>query len=193
MYECYLKQHIDKGLCVGVGESSGGFETVAIWSTPKSYEMGLETFQDYMEAGFDNFWHIAGPEGREKIFNGLLPLLDRVSHRILTTDSRFQNMGLYTLVYLGSVNSARGKGNVRAMFDFMFENYIDSPGSENIAYLESSASSNIGIYNRFGFHVYEKIVLGDDQKSGARESEDFALMNIMIRCSKGKDWTEMSR
>lgn len=189
MYECYLRQHIDKGICIGVGESAEGFETVAIWSSPTSYEKGLETFPDFMEAGFDKFWHLAGKEGRDKVFKGLLPLLDEVSERIMTKDSRFHNKGAYTLVYLGSLASARGKGNVRAMFHFMFKNFIDQPDQENIAYLESSASSNIGIYNRFGFHVYEKIVLGDNTKPGARESKDFALMNIMIRAPGGKDWT----
>lgn len=188
MYECYLRQHIDKGLCVGVGEFDGGFETVAIWSTPTSYERGLETFDDYMESGFDRFWHIAGPEGRKKIFRGLLPLLDDVSERILTADSRFRGKSHYTLVYLGSLTQARGKGNVSAMFRFMFENYIDQPGTDNIAYLESSALNNVQIYNRYGFYVYEKIVLGDDKKPNAKESEDYALMNVMIRAPGGVDW-----
>lgn len=190
MYECYLRQHIDKGLCVGVGETQTGFETVAVWSAPKSYDIGLETFQDYMEAGFDRYWHLIGPEGRDKVFKGLLPLLDTVSHRILTTDPRFHDKGLYTLVYLGSLECARGKGNVRAMFDFMFENYIDVPGTNNIAYLESSAPSNIGIYNRFGFHAYEKIVLGDNKRPDAKEGVDYALMNVMIRDCRGADWRE---
>lgn len=182
MYECYLKQHIDKGLCLGIGEGETCFETVAIWSTPTSFDRGLETFHDYMEHGFDKFWTLAGAEGREKVFKGLLPLLDRTSERIVS-DPRFADCGVFTLVYLGSVAEARGKGNVRAMFDYMFGTHIDA-GERNIAYLESSAPSNIPIYNKFGFHVYEQIVLGENGVEG----ENYAAMNVMVRAPHGADW-----
>lgn len=185
MYECYLRQHIDKGICIGVGEFDTGFETVAVWSAPDSYTRGLETFPDYMDAGFDRFWHLAGSEGREKIFNGLLPLLDETSHRIISSDEQLAGKGLYTLVYLGSLESARGKGNVRAMFDFMFQNFIDKPGEDNMVYLESSAPANIGMYNKFGFQKYETIVLGDPTVPNATEGLHFAEMSIMIRLREG--------
>lgn len=187
MYECFLRQHIDKGLCVGIGELADNFETVAIWSAPDSYERGLETFSDFMDAGFDKLWRMAGKDGRAKLFDGLLPLLDEASEKIMSTDP-FKGKGVYTLVYLGSIARARGKGNVRAMFEFMFTNYIDSPCTNNIAYLESSAPNNIGIYNKYGFHVRERLVLGDESGVDAVEGEDYAVMNVMIRGSKGVDW-----
>lgn len=189
VYECYLRQHIAKGLCFGIGESETEFETVAIWSTPTSADDGLDSFANLMDAGYHKLWDISGDEGREKIFKGMLPLLHDTAERILSTDSRFMNKGVYTLVYLGSVASARGKGNVRLMFDYMFEKYIDLPGTSNIAYLESSSADNIPIYNRFGFHFYEDIVLGDKDRPDAKEGDDYAVMNVMIRGPFGEDWT----
>lgn len=192
MYECYLRQHIAKGVCLGIGESETEFETVAIWSTPTSADNGLDSFANLMDAGYHKLWEMAGDEGREKIFKGMLPLLHDTAERILSTDSRFMDKGLYTLVYLGSVASARGKGNVRLMFDFMFHNYIDLPGTSNMAYLESSSPDNIPIYNRFGFHFYEDIMLGSRDGPDAKEGEDYAVMNVMIRGSFGEDWTGSS-
>lgn len=189
LYEAYLRQHIAKGICLGIGETADAFETVAMWSTPTSLNEGLESFHTLMAAGYGELWKRAGPEGQQKIFEGMLPLLHETSARILSTDKRFRDQGVYTLVYLGSIASARGKGNVRTMFDYMFKYYIDTPGSNNIAYLESSSPDNIPIYNRFGFHFYMDIVLGDKAKANAQEGEDYAVMNVMIRGPFGKDWT----
>lgn len=192
LYDCYLRQHLAKGICLGVGEGPEEFETVAIWSDPTSVERGLDSFSNLMEAGYGKLWHLAGPEGREKIFEGMLPLLHTTFERILETDNRFKGKGIYTLVYLGSVASARGKGNLRAIFEYMFKEFIDRPGSNNIAYLESSSADNIPIYNRFGFHFYEDIVLGDKDRAGAKEGDHYSVMNVMIRGSFGHDWTSDS-
>lgn len=189
LYEAYLRQHIAKGVCLGIGETSDGFETVAIWSTPSSVADGLESFHTLMASGYGKLWEHAEQEGQEKIFEGMLPLLHDTSARIFATDKRFRGKGVYTLVYLGSVASARGKGNVRTMFDYMFQKYIDVPNSNNIAYLESSSPDNIPIYNRFGFHFYKDITLGDKDKPNAKEGDDYAVMNVMVRGSFGKDWT----
>ena len=188
LYECYLKQHIAKGLCFGIGESEDGFETVAVWSHPKSVEEGLDSFANLMEAGYGTLWEMSGKKGQEKIFKGMLPLLHDTCERILTSDKRFSAKDVYTLVYLGSEEKARGKGNVRTMFDYMFENYIDVPGNNNITYLESSSADNIPIYNRFGFEFYEDIFLGSQDKPNAREGHDYAVMNVMIRGTNGGPW-----
>lgn len=185
LYCCYLRQHIRKGICLGIGESDEDFETVAIWSTDKSEEEGLDSFVNLMESGYGKLWDQVGEEGRDKIFRGMLPLLHDTAQRILSTDSRFKGKGVYTLVYLGSVARARGKGNVRAMFDYMFTNYIDKPNTNNIAYLESSSADNIPIYNKFGFVFYEDIMLGSNESPTAKEGEDYAIMNVMIRGSFG--------
>lgn len=189
IFQTYLRQHIAKGICLGIGESADGFETVAVWSTPTSLEEGLESFHTLMASGFGKLWELAEREGQEKIFEGMLPLLHDTAARIFATDKRFKGKGVYTLVYLGSVAAARGKGNVRTMFDYMFTNYIDVPNSNHLAYLESSSPDNIPIYNRFGFHFYKNIVLGDRDKPNAEEGEDYAVMNVMVRGSFGEDWT----
>lgn len=189
IYECYLKQHIAKGLCLGIGEGDEEFQTVAIWSTPTSGEDGLDSFANLMDAGYHKLWELSGEEGRHKIFKGMLPLLHDTCERILSTDVRFKGKDCYTLVYLGSVASARGKGNVRLIFEYMFSKHIDVPGSSNIAYLESSSPDNIPIYNRFGFHFYEDIMLGSKDSPDAKEGDDYAIMNVMIRAPNGEDWT----
>ncbi|KAK6458171.1 uncharacterized protein RJT20DRAFT_126118 [Scheffersomyces xylosifermentans] len=189
LYEAYLNQHISKGLCLGINETADSFETVAIWSTPTSVENGLDSFGVLMESGYDKVWQMFGEIGREKVFYGMLPLLHDSCERILSTDSRFRNKGVWTLVYLGSTVAARGKGNARKMFDYMFTQHIDA-SKNNIAYLESSSPDNIPIYERFGFRFYEDITLGDNATKGAIEGEDFATMNIMIRGTNGHDWTE---
>lgn len=192
LYACYLRQHIRKGICLGIGETDEEFQTVAIWSTNTSDEEGLDSFVNLMESGYGKLWDQVGEAGREKIFMGMLPLLHDTAVRILSTDLRFKGKGVYTLVYLGSVASARGKGNVRSMFDYMFSNYIDKPNTNNIAYLESSSPNNIPIYNRFGFAFYEDITLGSKEVPNAKEGDDYAVMNVMIRDSFGHDWSKDS-
>ncbi|KAK6466078.1 hypothetical protein DFJ63DRAFT_311156 [Scheffersomyces coipomensis] len=189
LYEAYLRQHMSKGLCLGINESEDRFETVAIWSTPTSVERGLDSFGNLMQSGYDKVWNLFGDEGRDKIFYGMLPLLHDSCERILTNDSRLRHKGVWTLVYLGSTLQARGKGNARTMFEYMFNNYIDV-SDNNISYLESSSPDNIPIYERFGFKVYEDIVLGNPNVKNAVEGQDYAIMNVMIRGTKGHDWSK---
>lgn len=189
LYEAYLKQHVAKGLCLGVNELDEGFETVAIWSTPYSIEEGLDSFNNLMESGYGDVWKMYGETGREKVFYGMLPLLHDTCERILDTDLRFKDKNLYTLVYLGSCDRARGKGNARKIFDFMFTNFIDN-SDNNIVYLESSSTDNIPIYERFGFKFYEDIMLGEKNLEEDVEGTDYAIMSVMIRGVRGKDWSK---
>ncbi|CAH6718366.1 hypothetical protein CLIB1444_01S05138 [[Candida] jaroonii] len=189
LYEAYLRQHILTGLVIGCNELSDKFETVAMWSLPDSMEKGLETFSTLMKSGYQKVWEVVEDEGREKVFEGMLPLLHDTCERIMSTDVRFKHKNLYTLVYLGSTREARGKGNVRRMFDYMFDKYIDQDPN-SLAYLESSSPSNIPIYNKFGFFFYEDIMLGE-KGPGAIEGTDYAIMNVMIRSYKGLDWQKI--
>lgn len=189
LYEAYISQHILKGLVLGINETETGFETVGVWSLPDSLHKGLDSFTNLMEAGYGRLWDMCNETGRQKIFHGMLPLLHDTCEKILENDSRFVKKGTYTLVYLGSLISARGKGNVRLMFDYMFEEYIDKTPN-NIAYLESSSKSNIPIYQKFGFKFYEDITLGNNESKNGIEGKDYAVMNIMIRGSRGHDWTK---
>ncbi|KAI5956879.1 hypothetical protein KGF54_000497 [Candida jiufengensis] len=190
LYEAYIKQHLKKGIVLGQGENETCFETVSIWSHPKSEEDGLDSFHTLMQSGFDKIWENFGKEGQNKMFSkdGMLPLLHDSCERIIKGDKRFKDKPIYTLVYVGSTKKAQGKGNLRKMFDFMFDNYIDPNNA--LAYLESSSPNNIPIYERFDFHFIEDIMLGDNQLEGAVEGEDYAIMNVMIRGIKGEDWTK---
>lgn len=187
LYEAYLRQHISHGIVIGTNEDEFSFETVAVWSTPESEEEGLEDFATMSEAGYNKVWDLYGPGGRDKIFRGLLPLLHNAAHRILGSDSRFSDKDVYTLVYVGSTAKAQGKGNLRKMFNYMFDKYIDA-SDNTICYLESSAASNIPIYNRFGFIEVEDITLGEKSKN-AQAGVDSAVLTIMIRGNRGVDWT----
>ena len=185
LFEAYLRQHITKGVVFGQGETPLLFETVSIWATPTSAKQGLESFSHLMESGYDKVWNLFGIDGRDKIFQQLMPLLHDTYDRITGTDKRFKGKEVYTLVYVGSTAAARGKGNLRKLFDFMFNNYIDCNGGA-LTYLESSSPVNIPIYERFGFHLVDRIVFGN--KSGI-EGKDCAVMHVMIRGIKGNDWT----
>ncbi|KAI3402494.2 hypothetical protein KGF56_004735 [Candida oxycetoniae] len=188
LYEAYIQQHIAKGLVFGQGETPSGFETISIWSHPESEEQGLNSFNNLMEAGYGKVWNMFGPEGRKKVFYGMLPLLHDSCERIINGDLRFKGKGVYTLVYVGSTPDARGKGNLRKLFDFMFENYIDK-NQGNLTYLESSSIKNLPIYEKFGFHLVEDIYLGN-KFEGAVEGKDYVVMNIMVRGIHGHNWTK---
>lgn len=184
-YECYVHQHILHGIVIGMNETEEDFETVAVWTHP-STEKALYSFSNLINANFDDLYKMCDETTRDKIFDGLLPLLHDSYDEIMFTDPRFKKTPCFTLVYLGSLPKAQGKGNVRKMFDFMFSAYI-TPSS--IAYLESSSPDNIPIYNRFGFHYYKDILLGN-KFPGAIEGKDFSIMNVMIRGKDGVDWTK---
>lgn len=187
LYEAYLRQHISHGIVIGTNEDEKSFETVAVWATPESEDGGLDDFATMCEAGYNKVWDLYGPGGRDKIFKGLLPLLHGAAHRILDSDPRFSDKDVYTLVYVGSTAKAQGKGNLRKMFNYMFDKYIDV-SDHTISYLESSAASNIPIYNRFGFVEVENIALGM-KNSDAQAGVDYAVLTIMIRGNRGIDWT----
>ncbi|KAI5963097.1 uncharacterized protein KGF55_002889 [Candida pseudojiufengensis] len=192
LYEAYIKQHLQKGIVLVQGENDINFETVSIWSHPKSEDEGLDSFFTLMQSGFDKVWENFEEKGRNKIFSedGMLTLLHDSCERIINNDLRFKNKPIYTLVYVGSTKQAQGKGNLRKMFEFMFKNYIDPNNA--LAYLESSSPNNIPIYEKFDFHFVEDIMLGENDFEGAIEGEDYAIMNVMIRGIKGQDWSKIN-
>ncbi|CAN3370827.1 hypothetical protein DICA3_F35850 [Diutina catenulata] len=190
LYECYLRQHILKGVCFGVNEDPDLFETVAIFATPTSEAEGLYSFENMMESGFGHLYDRLSEHGRTKIFKGLLPLLHDSCERILN-QPRFATKKCWTLVYVGSLARSRGKGNLRKLFTYMFDNFIDAE-PDTICYLESSSPANIPIYERFDFWMVEDIVLGN-KFDGAVEGKDYAIMNVMIRGTQGRDWRKETK
>lgn len=190
MYECYVRQHILKGVCLGVGEDASTFETVAIFATPTSEDEGMFSFATMMELKYNELWDMVPPATREKFFSGLVPLLHDLCERILH-EPRFRNKHCWTLVYVGLVERLRGKGNLRKVFSYMFDRYIDND-PDLICYLELLSPVNIPIYERFNFHLVENIVLGN-KFDGAVEGKDFAVMNVMIRGNKGREWRDTTK
>lgn len=180
LYEAYVASHIMKGVAVVVKgdnhEDNATFETVALWEKP-----GVEV-TDYLtlvRSGFAKLAWNTGSEGRRRIFGVLFKVLHESFHEIMDCDLNGTNT--FTLVYLGSTPAARGKGNVRKIFEYMFDNFIDPVGAN--AYLESSSIANFPIYEKFGFRAVRDIWLGDKE-----DPIDKARMDIMIRGPKGEDW-----
>ncbi|ODV96248.1 hypothetical protein PACTADRAFT_49630 [Pachysolen tannophilus NRRL Y-2460] len=185
LYECYVYSHMLKGLVIGVkGENhefEDSFESVAVWSTPQGGD-----FTDpltMLRSGWIKFSWLTGSEGRRRVFKTMFQTLHENQVEILADEIE----NCYTLVYLGSTPKARGKGNVRKMFDFMFENYIDKNNS--ISYLESSAIINIPIYTKFGFQPVKDIWLGDKNDP----NRDCARMDVMVRGARGKQWNKLNQ
>ncbi|KAH3660241.1 hypothetical protein OGAPHI_007446 [Ogataea philodendri] len=181
MYEAYIHSHILKGLVVGIKgddhEESDSFETVAVFTHPNSGE--LDDYLTLVRSGFARLAWMTGAEGRQRIFGTMFKVLHENFENIMSVDPDGENT--WTLVYLGSTPKARGKGNVRALMDYMFTNHIDPANS--ITYLESSAIKNLPIYSRFDFVPVADIWLGDKN-----DKNDSARMDVMVRGPQGKPW-----
>lgn len=181
LYEGYVRSHIMKSICFVIKgedhENKDTFETVSIWVKPDAGS--LDDYLTLVRSGFAKMAWNTGAEGRRRVFGVLFPVLHDNYDHIMSVDPNASNT--WTLVYLGSTPAARGKGNVRAMFDHVFDNYIDPMGAN--AYLESSAIRNLPIYERFGFRAINAVWLGDRD-----DPVDKARMDIMIRGPRGEKW-----
>ncbi|GMG36636.1 unnamed protein product [Ambrosiozyma monospora] len=182
MYEAYTYSHMLHGLVVGVkGEDtdSDSFETVAVWLHPESTD--FDNYITLVRSGFARLAWMTGAEGRKRIFNDLFKVLHDQAEQILSNDKEHKD-NVWTLVYLGSTPAARGKGNVRAIFEYMIKNHVDPDNA--LLYLESSAFANIPIYEKFGLRCVGDIWVGDkDAPDG-----DCARMDVMIRGPQGQEW-----
>lgn len=181
VYESYLVSHMMKGLVLGIKgddhENKDTYETVSIWVRPDSGS--LDDYLTLIRSGFAKLAWDTGSEGRRRIFSVMFKILHDNYEKIISIDPNHENT--WTLVYLGSTPDARGKGNVREMLDYIFDNYIDPANS--LTYLESSAIRNLPIYERFGFRAVADIWLGDIE-----HPVDKARMDVMVRGPKGKQW-----
>ncbi|VEU22392.1 DEKNAAC103440 [Brettanomyces naardenensis] len=181
LYEAYVYSHMLKGLVVAVkgenSENSDTFETVALWTSPETGY--LEDYLTMLRSGYASLAWLTGAEGRRRIFHDLFETLKENSDDIMSSDPDGENM--WVLVYLGTTPEARGHGNVRALFEYMFNEHIDLTNS--LAYLESSALQNIPIYEKFGFRCVSDEWLGDKN-----DPVDTARMDVMIRGPKGTTW-----
>ncbi|CDK27296.1 unnamed protein product [Kuraishia capsulata CBS 1993] len=181
LYEMYVYSHILRGQVVAVKgedhESSDTFETVSVWVQPGA--LPVDSWWTLLRSGYLKLSWYTGLKGRKRVFQEMFPLLHDSAHEILGDDAE----KAYFLVYLGSTPKARGKGNVRAIFEYMFSNYIDKNGF--VSYLESSSLKNLPIYEKFGFRCVSDIWLGD--KTNPKDS---ARMDVMVRGVKGEKWEQ---
>lgn len=181
LYEAYIVSHIMKGIVFGIKgdnfEENDCYETVSLWVKPDSG--ALDDYITLIRSGFAKLAWNTGSEGRRRVFKVLFNVLHDNYHEIMKIDPNEENT--WTLVYLGSIPESRGKGNVRKMFDYVFNHYID-PMNAN-TYLESSAVRNLPIYEKFGFRAVSDIWLGDKE-----DPVDKARMDIMIRGPNGSEW-----
>jgi hypothetical protein len=180
MYEAYINSHIMKGLVIGIKgdnhEEKDIYETVSIWEKPNA---DITDYLTLIRSGFAKVAWNTGAEGRRRVFSIMFKILHDSFHEITDCDPNGSNT--WTLVYLGSTPDARGKGNVRKVFEYMFQEHIDPTGAN--AYLESSSVVNFPIYEKFGFRAVRDIWLGDKN-----DPSDSARMDVMIRGPKGETW-----
>lgn len=182
LYEAYIISHIMKGVVFAIKgdnhEDKETFETVSIWVKPDSG--ALDDYLTLIRSGFAKLAWNTGSEGRRRIFNVMFKVLHDKYDEIVQIDEKNKE-NVWTLVYLGSTPLARGKGNVRKLFNYVFENYIDV--NHSLTYLESSSLKNIPIYEKFGFRPVSDIWLGDKE-----DPVDRARMDVMIRGVNGEKW-----
>jgi ribosomal protein S18 acetylase RimI-like enzyme len=119
-----------------------------------------------IRSGMWRLWYKLSSEGKARFYNEFLPLLHDTKHNVLGA----RDDDSYYLVYLGSKPSARGKGYAKKLINHMTAR-ADMEG--RATYLESSAASNIGYYNKLNFEEKTVIALNRGPKP--------VKMHIMVR------------
>ena len=109
-------------------------------------------------------------EGKKRFFNEFLPLLHDTKAGILGA----RDDESWYLVYIGTKESARGKGYARKLITHVTD-MADREG--RACYLESSNDVNPIIYGKMGFEVKRKIHL--------QRAEENIELDIMVREPKG--------
>lgn len=180
LYECYVYSFMLKGLVVGIRgenhENEDTFESVALWATPDGGDFSADPLC-MLRSGWLKFAWMTGADGRRRVFKEMFSVLHDNEVDILGPET----LNVYTLVYLGSTPKARGKGNVRKIFDYMYTQFINKENA--LCYLESSNTVNVPIYKKFGFEPVRDIWLGS-----LEDKEDSAMMTVMIRGRNGAPW-----
>ncbi|ODV60533.1 GNAT family N-acetyltransferase ASCRUDRAFT_91831 [Ascoidea rubescens DSM 1968] len=210
LYEAYLYSHILRGgLCLGTRKNStssssssssdasdsevSDFSCVSIWAPPDLIiEDGYLTL---IRSGYLRVAWLSGFEGFKKIFTQLFNVLSNTKDRVLGDDNKYT----WSLIYIGTDVDSRGKGYAKHLINYMFKHYIDN--NNYLTYLESSATSNIPIYKKFGFehitdvYVYnhnsdlslERINNTNSKVINGKLGVNYGRLDIMVRGSnKGK-------
>ena len=112
---------------------------VALWNTSKKEKFSLR----YIYRNLSFLLNI-GIESTLRILK-----MDKLVYKYHPKNGQYAH--LYTI---GVLPESQGKGYARKMIDFMVEKMSKT---KSALYLETANSTNIGIYNKIGFHVFQTI------------------------------------
>lgn len=146
--EALVYAHLISGLVTTAGPD---YEAVALWLPPG----GAAAFDSFATQFRSGLWSLRwkfSKMGRERFCDEFMPLLHDVKHRVLGASDNEE----FYLVYLGTKPGARRMGYARALLE---DGIARAEASDAPCYLESSKAINVGIYEKFGFEVKERVEL----------------------------------
>jgi ribosomal protein S18 acetylase RimI-like enzyme len=166
--EALVYSHI---MCGIVTTSGPDYEAVALWLPPNTGDK----FDAFTTQFFSGMWSLRwklSPMGRARFYDEFMPLLHSVKHSVLGDRDNQE----YYLVYLGTKPQARRMGYARALLEdgITRAEQVGAP-----CYLESSKAINVGIYEKFGFQVRDRIELETEDKGRT------VPLDIMVRDPTG--------
>lgn len=141
--EYIVYAHILKGVVLAAGD----FESVALWMGPGG---NMDDYMTILRSGMWRLQYKLSAEGKTRYFDEFFPLLHETKAEVMGP----RDDDSYYLVYIGSRQSARGKGYARKLIEAVTKK-ADVEG--RACYLESSHLINLTIYPKFGFHLQKMI------------------------------------
>jgi GNAT superfamily N-acetyltransferase len=174
--------HVYKGIVTTIGPN---YDAVALWMPPGK---NMDDFWTILRSGMWRLWYKLSSEGKTRFYNEFLPLLHTTKHDVMGV----RDDDSYYLVYIGTKNSARGKGYGRKLIEHMTTK-ADEEG--RATYLEASPKTNIPYYQKFGFqhkididfsrglkpvqlHIMVREPVGFAQGSGGKEEEEVGVKAV---------------
>ncbi|KAI9675928.1 MAG: hypothetical protein M1829_003166 [Trizodia sp. TS-e1964] len=158
--ESIVSVYIYRGLVTTIGPN---YDSVALWMPP-SATMG--DWRTELRSGMWRLRYKLSREGKKRLFTEFWPLLSECKAEVMGARDRES----WYLRYLGTKESSRGKGYASQLI----KHVIDKADAENRAcYLESSAGTNAGFYQKHGFISMRKLNL--------TRGETPIIMDIMVR------------
>jgi ribosomal protein S18 acetylase RimI-like enzyme len=154
-------------LCGLVTTAGPDYEAVALWLPPNS-AAAFDSFATQFRSGMWSLRWKFSAMGRARFCDEFMPLLHDVKHRVLGASDNAE----YYLVYLGTKPGARRMGYARALLEDGIARAEDCGAP---CYLECSKAINVGIYQKFGFEVRERIELETEDAGRA------VPLDIMVR------------
>ncbi|MCJ1408264.1 hypothetical protein MMC19_002338, partial [Ptychographa xylographoides] len=144
--EYIVAAHCMKGLALTVGPD---YDCVALWMPPGQ---NMDDLCTILRSGMWRLQYQLSPEGKTRFFKEFLPLLHDTKAEVLGA----RDPQSWYLVYIGTKQSARGKGYARKLIEYVGQ-MADTEGRP--CYLESSNDVNPIIYGKLGFEMKKTIQL----------------------------------